>query len=419
MVDKWNYQGRIPQDTGDTKKENQYDSQYTDLNTNYIYITAYEDDDCPKSTDDWDVISSMVDADGYTIDTVEVDGTYYWCTNPVADSDRYVIGGTNYDNYRYQHRYKFTGTIDVPVYTWLYKPVEIDVTSLKGASDEDLFAGGSIDVPMQGAPSAPTTLTGWFRGCIEERATYQIADYDDVDLTRALDLDIDLVPTPGVAATQWRPILNEFAFNRSIKWSGTGSFDADDVTSDEDFYRPHDNGMSSCPSSARNLAEMDASTVASYVDSLEPRGSTYHDIGMIWGGRLLSPTGIFASENADVDGKTTSRHMIFLTDGETSPRDLSYGTYGVEPINRSDNNRWDGGNSPSLTEVVEDRFSFACAEVRKRNITVWVIAFGTEMSPIFTTCAGPGHYFEADNAAELDDVFSKIASQMGDLRISK
>ena len=58
-----------------------------------------------------------------------------------------------------------------------------------------------------------------------------------------------------------------------------------------------------------------------YLGTLIARGNTYHDIGMIWGARMLSPTGIFADENADVDAKPTSRHMIFLTDGQTETFD--------------------------------------------------------------------------------------------------
>ena len=36
-----------------------------------------------------------------------------------------------------------------------------------------------------------------------------------------------------------------------------------------------------------------------YVDRLHPaNGNTYHDIGLIWGARLESPTGIFSADNA-------------------------------------------------------------------------------------------------------------------------
>lgn len=161
---------------------------------------------------------------------------------------------------------------------------------------------------------------------------------------------------------------------------------------------------------------MTAGEVSTYVDSLFAEGSTYHDIGMIWGARMLSPTGIFAAENADGAGSSTSRHMIFLTDGETAPLDLSYGTYGIEPL---DGRRWSSGSSQTLTQVVEGRTAVACAEAKKRNITVWVIGFGTALNPVLTECAGPGRFFEAADAAELQAVFSKIAEQLGDLRVTR
>ncbi|HEY7808406.1 MAG TPA: hypothetical protein VIC34_14505, partial [Croceibacterium sp.] len=154
----------------------------------------------------------------------------------------------------------------------------------------------------------------------------------------------------------------------------------------------------------------------SYLATLSPGGNTYHDIGMIWGGRLLSPSGIFASANADVNGIPTNRNLIMLTDGQTETMDIVYGAYGIEPL---DKRRWQPGDKYTLNQTVENRFTFACNEVKKRNITVWFVAFGTSLNPIMTNCAGPGHYFQANNAAELEQAFSQIALHMGDLRISK
>ena len=267
----------------------------------------------------------------------------------------------------------------------------------------------------------PRDVRNWrseSNGCIEERDTYEIDDWDNVDLTRALDLDIDLVPTAGNAATQWRPQYPGVIYERSLDSSGDGSFTVDPVvTTDGWFFQPNSiASLVACPAPARQLAEMDTTALNGFLDTITPAGATYHDIGMIWGGRLLSPTGLFAAENVDIDGKATSRHMIFLTDGETAPRDIAYGAYGIEPLDRR---RWSEASSKSLTEVVEGRFGVACEEVKKRNITVWVIAFGTDMNPIMTECAGPGRSFVASNSAELQDVFSKIAAQMGDLRVSK
>ena len=254
-------------------------------------------------------------------------------------------------------------------------------------------------------------------GCIEERQTYEISDYDNVDLAKAMDLDIDLVPTVGNIATQWRPMYPELIYDRSLRLNATGSFTDAAVTTHDEYFNPGITGFAACPPPAAKLQTLSLGALTSYLASLSPRGSTYHDIGMIWGGRLLSPTGIFAADNADENpSKPTSRNLIFLTDGQTAPLDISYTSYGVEPL---DKKRWRPGSSRTLTQTVEDRFAFACKEVRKKNITIWLIAFGTALNPIMTECAGPGHAFEAADSAKLGQAFDDIAKSIGDLRIAR
>jgi hypothetical protein len=256
-------------------------------------------------------------------------------------------------------------------------------------------------------------------GCIEERSTYEVADWSNVDLSQAIDLDLDRIPTATNPDTQWRPMYPGVIHERSLDWYGTsGSFTPDQVvTTDPYFFMPSNYaGLVACPAAASKLAEMDADDVNDYLGTISASGQTYHDIGMIWGGRLLSPTGLFSAENVDVDSKPTSRHLIFLTDGETEPLDIAYGAYGVEPL---DQRRWSQSSTLNLTETVEARFAFACEEVKKKNVTVWVIGFGVSLNPVMTDCAGSGHFFEASNASQLNDVFSKIAAAMGDLRIGK
>ncbi|WP_324260225.1 Tad domain-containing protein [Altererythrobacter sp. H2] len=264
------------------------------------------------------------------------------------------------------------------------------------------------------------SVTGWrtqTAGCIEERDTYEIDDYDNVDLTRALDLDIDLVPRANQPATQWRPRYRDMIYVRSIRGTGWGTITPEEVTSTQNFADTGRWWFSGCPAPAQKLGEMDSSALNSYLAKLSPEGATYHDIGMIWGGRLLSPTGLFASENADVSvNKPTNRNLIFLTDGQTEPYDLAYGTYGVDAL---DQRRWSQSSPLTLAETVEQRFLTACKEVKKRNITVWVIAFGTELNPVMTECAGEGRYFEASDAAQLSQAFETIAASLGDLRISQ
>lgn len=405
LVDRWTYQGR----TAESGHPGGWVETTTTVSGSTSAITSYDSDSCPSDTVVWDTISSSRDANGVETGRRSADGDDFWCE--MNDSSGYTVGGTSFDNWVFD----FGGTPDDRA--WRYRAIELDVSGVKGASAADApVIWSSVTQPWGNTPADPQPLDGWFRGCIEERATYEIDDYDDVDLTKALDLDIDTVPTPGDPATQWRPQLNDFSFDRSLFWDGTGSFTQADAIYHWDYFNSQWGGYSACPSPASNLAEMNASEVASYVDGLDAAGSTYHDIGMIWGGRLLSPSGLFADENADVADRPTSRHLIFLTDGETAPLDISYGAYGIEPLDRR---RWNPTSTLSLTDTVEKRFGVACAEVKKRNITVWVIGFGVSLNPIMTECAGPGRYFEAEDASQLQSVFSNIASQMGDLRVSK
>ncbi|WP_088310862.1 VWA domain-containing protein [Novosphingobium sp. B 225] len=424
VVADWDYHGRQAKSTGVTYPVDQYQTDYTYISGTQVVIPSYTTTGaCPPYSVVWTSLASGTNPDGSTYGTNQLNGDDVWC-NVSADGASRTVSGWRYTNYTYSWVTKKTGTVMYDEYKWQYKLVNQSTTPFKGATGNDVLKTGMIQLPMYGYPSpTPANLDIWFNGCIEERDTYEIDDYSAVDLTKAIDLDIDLVPSPGntpeARKTQWRPLLGEISFEPEIWWDGTGTFSKVAAATTNDYLMARWAGTSACPSPAQKLQEMDASAVSGYVDSLVAEGSTYHDIGMIWGGRLLSPTGIFAGENADVAGKPTSRHMIFLTDGETAPLDLSYGTYGIEPL---DTRRWDPkkpeGNL-TLAEVVEKRFGVACSEVKKRNITVWVIGFGVSLNPVMTDCAGPGHSFEATNAAELEDVFAKIATQLGDLRISK
>lgn len=292
--------------------------------------------------------------------------------------------------------------------TWLYKSFPTDLRFLDNGNPTKQFRIG-------GTALRPSQVTVGWDGCIEERATYQITDFNNVDLSRARDLDLDLVPEVSKPETQWKPMLRDLSFDRGIG-AAPNVFTVAALNTAAEYINASWWGYAACPPKARKLAQITAAELDAYLATLQPRGNTYHDIGMIWGGRLISPTGIFAAENADIEGKPTSRNLIFLTDGATAPLDLSYTTYGIEPLDRR---RWQPGGALTLTQTVEKRFAFACNEVKKRNVTVWVVAFGTRINAMLADCAGSGHYFEAANAVALDAAFDRIAKKIGDLRISK
>ncbi len=414
MVDNWTYHVRKLHDSGRTQTVDDYATSSAYVSGGATTGSTANQATCPAGTLTWTTIDYRELPDGTQTWTIEVNGTEYSCG--AAAEGAVAVTPTTYNRYRYTYSQKKTGSHQEPIYDWIYEPMTMDVSGLKSSNPDSPMQGGKVTANLSTVAGRANPMDSWFQGCVEERDTYQIADYANVDLAQARDLDIDSEPVAGNPATQWRPMLHDFSWLRAKRWDRSGAWSVPAVTTDADYMNAGSAGLSACPAQARKLAVMNASDVAGYVDTLVARGSTYHDIGMIWGGRLLSPTGLFAAENADVAGKPTARHMIFLTDGLTQPNEYTYGTYGVEPLDRR---RWAPGGAVSQTQMVENRFGAACAEVKKRNVTVWVIGFGTTLNPVMTACAGPGRSFVATDAGQLTAAFDKIAKAMGDLRISK
>jgi Flp pilus assembly protein TadG len=414
LVDKWEYNGRELKKAGMTLQTT-YATTSTKVSGAFSPIASYMTKSCPASSAVTTQLSYSKALDGSESGRTQIDGRFYDCTYD-PESGIVTVTGAEYTNYVYDWTKKATGTALQDAYQWKYRTIKVDTSYFMGPTGGDPpLVGEVLRLPIGGTAGSPENLDVVFRGCIEERETYEILDYTNVDLSKAVDLDLDRVPEKK-DETKWRPLLHELSFERSIISAGVGSFLLGSITTLDEYLNAQESGYSVCPAPARKLAPMSAGEISSYVDSLQAGGNTYHDIGMIWGGRLISPTGLFAAENADAAGKTTNRNLIMLTDGNTAPNQYVYGAYGIEPLDRR---RWSQSSTSSLKDVVENRFAVACDEVKKRNVTVWFIAFGTDLNPVMTSCAGEGHYFKADNAAELNAIFSKIAASMGDLRIAK
>ena len=415
LADTWSYHGRVQKDTGLTKQSDNWQTNYTYISGTSASTYTQGASTCPYSSATWVETAHWTDSNGTENWTYVVNGTDTSCAN--APEDKFNVSSTTYNNYTYTYSQKYLGKKTVPDFTWHYGLVSESLTGMKDSNPNNPPVGGKVSVTMGGDPDAPYAFDAWFNGCIEERKSYEISDYTNVDLNQALDLNIDMVPTTN-PETQWKMSLADISWLHSVTWSNSSPLPWTPAgeDSDNDYIHAGWSGYAECPSPARKLATMTSSEVSTYVDGLVPGGNTYHDIGMIWGARLISPTGIFAAENADTADGPTNRNLIFLTDGLTMPRELTYGAYGIEPL---DQRRWSTSSTLTLTQTVEKRFSVACSEVKKRNVTVWVIGFGQALNPVLSDCAGLGHSFYASNASALSDIFTTIAASMGDLRVSK
>ncbi|KRA83271.1 TadE/TadG family type IV pilus assembly protein [Altererythrobacter sp. Root672] len=349
--------------------------------------------------------------------------------------------------------------VDVYSYFYNYGKIPFSIDGLKKPDGRGGTAGGKIDINTLSYAKfrdTPTTSRNdtvaesfwWIQkpgaragdqpvddptsGCIEERATLRPGESGI-----RYDMDVNLIPTSD-PKTQWKPYLPRLVFARfaSPAQSNPSSWNYTDdpndprnrTTNDAFRYAP-DALYVSCPSPARKFTsgEEDVAAVKAYVDALRMEGYTYHDIGFMWGLRLMSPIGLFKTEHelAEANGRV-NRHLIFMTDGEIQTKFGAYTAWGVSAMDRLRIKKDSAFTNNALdNEVTEARLGELCAQAKGgMNITVWTIAFGDEVLKNNATlkmlgdCASTGRYYPAKNAAALNKTFADIASQIAALRIT-
>lgn len=320
---------------------------------------------------------------------------------------------------------------------WRYAPLPVNISPLKNGTAWNR----SFNLPIGNTTVGATTITnkviGW-DGCIEERKTIRASTYTSTTGGAAKDLDIDTLPTAGDPESLWGPALHNLIYARNSTASDLSDNDVPGFVlapgnSTTDYAIIDGNNLDSyyCPTEAKKLqAWPTASPFEAYVDGLTTNGNTYHDIGLIWGARFLSPTGIFRSENAQTpQGGAIERHLIFMTDGETVTGSFNYGPYGLPWFDRRQTDPavapTDSFTAPStggdLTAQVDARYAAVCQAVKNKNITLWVIWFGAANATLearLTSCATPNRFYAARNSADLQTTFAAIANQISQLRLT-
>ena len=306
--------------------------------------------------------------------------------------------------------------------TWRYGQFPQSIIGLKNGS------GWKSSFQLRLANDYKQKTISW-AGCIEEADTVRQTDFSSIPAA-AYDLDINLIPSTD--AQRWRPALPSLVWLRAA--TTTNSSTTTDWTAAESVtttnYR--NDTSASCPSAAHKLETWNTpSTFEAYVDGLTASGATYHDIGLLWGARLISPGGLFADENKlTSEGGEIERHIVFMTDGNTNANATDYAAYGLPWFDRRQTDPATPPSKAALDEQVNKRFAGLCTAVKnlrdqndKVAVTLWVIVFGTDVdNPTKTrmqNCATSNtYYFEAPTKETLITSFRTIANQISALRLT-
>lgn len=267
-----------------------------------------------------------------------------------------------------------------------------------------LYDDNRIDLPTGDRGAMQTHV---WDGCIEEAETVVAGNYNPVP-AGAFDLDINLVPE--TEAQMWKPALINAVWRREDGGGNTPNW----LFQTWDERRP---AAYNCPRAARPLEEISRGDLNTYVDSLFASGNTYHDIGMVWGARFISPRGIFAADNESApNGDAIARHIVFMTDGAQVNNVEQYSTHGIEWWDRRITGN---GNQTREFDRRAARLQAICRAARQENITVWVVAFGVTLTQDLIDCASPGRAFEAGDSATLTERFREIAQRIAALRLTE
>jgi Flp pilus assembly protein TadG len=263
-----------------------------------------------------------------------------------------------------------------------------------------------LQLPTAGTGMATTSAT--WNGCIEERRTTSTIGSSSGFTIPALASDLDIDGIPDSEETRWRPMWPAVVHTRTAGTTTAGSGTA--MTSQDSSYY-------ACPAEARRLQAWNRGQMQSYVNALQPIGGTYHDIGLIWGARMISSGGIFADSPNNFNSMPVNRHVIFMTDGQLAPNCNSYTSYGVEQHDV----RVTGSSACSQQyDRHLQRFRMLCNAIHGMNVSVWVIAFGTTMSADMQNCASnPAQASTSANRDQLIAKFREIGNNIGALRLTQ
>jgi Flp pilus assembly protein TadG len=157
------------------------------------------------------------------------------------------------------------------------------------------------------------------------------------------------------------------------------------------MYRAHQ--ASACPASMMTLG-YDWTALNSKVDAMTPTGNTNVTIGMQMAWQTLSPVAPFNGPEATPDREKV---VILLTDGTNTQ------------------NRWS-----STESAIDARTQKVCDNAKIDNIRIYTVRVIDGNASLLQGCAtNPSMYYNVQQASQLNSVFSAIAQNLANLRISK
>ena len=417
-VDFANYQTTVPQE------QYTYSSTYNGGVSQYVSTAYSTQDACMAAYPSSSWINGITNTSNTTT-SMQKNGNWYSenVSTSITSTPQTLQNYSCWHSGSSYYMYVYTSYRTHKVYTYSGTVGSVSSTSSYNSFDHYDFKLVNYDTSVFNTFAAVTTPTGsgganqssTWDGCIEERQSVPATTFTfnstsgAITPSGATDLDIDTAPGSN-DATRWAPMWPRVTTMR------TGSSNAGTYAQDIVLGSFGNTPGYACPVAAKTLQTWTQSTFNSYVDTLNPDGDTYHDIGMIWGARMSSPTGIWSTlvNTAPTNAGNVARHIIYMTDGIPNSYNYEYQAYGIEAHDkRITTNGTDDANA-----LHEARFRAICDAVKAKGIRIWVIGYTSALTSDLSYCASPNSSYTAFTSSEINTAFQQIAKQIGELRIS-
>ena len=197
----------------------------------------------------------------------------------------------------------------------------------------------------------------------------------------------------------------------------------------------------SCPTPIMPLHN-DAASLKSYINTLSATngGGTMGNLGLIWGGRVLSESwnGLWSvkqESGATITGEaikpytepTNTKAIIMMTDGGSNWYDGTYSpnsdptAYGTAPNDRYAVGKLGSTSRTNFETKIDQKITRLCTALKARGVEIYTITFRVTdpaINAVYQNCATDSAHFAtaSDNAAILS-VFERIAKELKRLRI--
>jgi Flp pilus assembly protein TadG len=213
-------------------------------------------------------------------------------------------------------------------------------------------------------------------------------DYDTIDCNGSL-------PGTGCAANNWKSYWDGCVRDRTYPYDTQDNPPNAAVTAT--LFPAHN-----CGSLATLMPlSYDWTALNNKIDDMTPNGNTNVTIGLVWAWHALTaqaPLSEAAAPAPDLD-----KVIILLTDGDNTES-------------------WKNSNNTKVTSqsAIDLRTALACSNIKAAAIKLYTIRVINGNASLLQTCAtNPSMYYDVQQASQLNSVFSAIAQNLANLRISK